>query len=175
MRLIISFVLAFVAIMPSARAGDPVPRTPPLPGRVTGIEHIESSPWSYSVGMGPEQFITVGAADEYRRAKRYNLEATMCPTDAQKFCVKNFGNKSVAFNIWDPSSLNWMVFEVPALDRTEVHCGKCQSKARISFHNGRDQSVYWVMLGRLLKVDWSENEKVWILKGETEDVLALDQ
>ena len=173
MRRFVWCALALSMFSYASQAGDPIPRLPPLPGR-PNFEAVPL-PWNYKIGLGPERSMIVGAAEEHRKALQANLETVLCPLDSQKFCVKNFGHRSVAFNIWDPVNRSWMKFEVPALDRTEVHCGMCEGKAKVSFHNGQSQSVYWVKLGELLRVDWAEAQKVWTLRADVDGVLALDK
>jgi hypothetical protein len=141
-----------------SQADDPVPRTPPLPGR--SFAGDETRTWA----------ATPDLAD---RAWRYGLSPPRelaLALDGSTVSITNYGTSTLAFNIWDPVE-GWLTFEVPARTRSSVRCEKCEGKAKVAFHNGKKQIVYSVQLGRTIRADWAGSENVWALSAEAEGVL----
>ncbi len=133
-----------------SQAGEPVPRTPPLPA-------------SFAKRVSPGT--TVGrCARKGGSAPVFSpfSQTAEPPVDPQALAVRNPIAITFNFAIWNPKTGEWERFEA-GQGRTDITCSLCTEKARIAFHNGREQVTYAVKMGTAIRIQWSPESKLWAL------------
>lgn len=140
-----------------ARADEPVPRTPPMPG----LFGQQNGPWAFKDGWAKE-----GWAMRPNGLSAHPFgPGVILPMPSVKphdIAIENPVSHTFTFAIWDPTKSEWQQFEAKQ-GRTDITCQACNERAQISFHNGKEQKTYTFNLGRTVSITWEEQEKVWTL------------